>query len=164
VSVRTPPRTEALEGFGRSFKAANAALRRLRGRETHRAGELSYAQYSLLFALCDGVPRSLRELALAADVSPATAAEMLDALAAAGLVERNRSTEDKRVVLTWLTVHGQSVIEERRASYEPRWRAALKQFSAEELDTAAAVLEQVGAMFDEIGADADPPASASDSA
>jgi DNA-binding MarR family transcriptional regulator len=131
----------------------------LRGRETHRAGELSYAQYSLLFALCDGVPRSLRELALAAGVSPATAAEMLDALAAAGLVERNRSTDDKRVVLTALTEHGQAVIEGRRARYEPRWRAALKQFSAEELDTAAAVLEQVGAMFDEIADEADPYAS-----
>jgi DNA-binding MarR family transcriptional regulator len=150
MSVRTDSRTEALEAFGRSFKAANAALRRLRGRETHRAGELSYAQYSLLFALCDGVPRSLRELALAADVSPATAAEMLDALAGAGLVERNRSTDDKRVVLTSLTDHGQAVIEERRARYEPRWKAALQRFSAEELHTAAEVLEQVGAMFDEI--------------
>jgi DNA-binding MarR family transcriptional regulator len=156
MSVRTASRTEALEGFGRSFKAANAALRRLRGRETHRGGELSYAQYSLLFALCDGVPRSLRELALAADVSPATAVEMLDALAAAGLVERNRSTEDKRVVLTSLTDHGKAVVEERRARYEPRWRAALKQFTAEELVTAAAVLEQMGAMFDEIAEGADP--------
>ena len=157
MSVRTASRTEALEALGRSFKGAHAALRRLRGRETHRAGELSYAQYSLLFALCDGVPRSLRELALSAGVSPATAAEMLDALEAAELVERNRSTDDKRVVLTALTDHGQAVIEERRARYEPRWRAALKQFTAEELYTAAAVLEQVGAMFDEIADEPDAP-------
>lgn len=155
MSVRAASRTEALEAFGRSFKGANAALRRLRGRETHRAGELSYAQYSLLFALCDGVPRSLRELALAAGVSPATAAEMLDALGAAGLVDRNRSIDDKRVVLTSLTDHGQALIQERRARYEPRWRTALKQFSAEELQTAAAVLEQVAAMFDEIADEAD---------
>ena len=155
MSVRSASRTEALEVFGRSFKGANAALRRLRGRETHHADELSYAQYSLLFALCDGVPRSLRELALAAGVSPATAAEMLDALAAAGLADRNRSTDDKRVVLTSLTDHGQAVIEERRGRYEPRWRAALKQFSAEELQTAAAVLDQVAVMFDEIADEAD---------
>lgn len=155
MSVASISRSEALEEFGRSFKAANGALRRLRGRETHRAGELSYAQYSLLFALRDRAPRSLRELALTADVSPATAAEMLDALAAAGLVERNRSTDDKRVVLTALTDHGHAVIEKRRARYEPRWRAALKRFSAEELLTAAAVLEQVGAMFDEIAGEPD---------
>ncbi len=150
MSVRAASRTEALEGFGRSFKAANAALRRLRGRETHRPGELSYAQYGLLFGLCDGLPRSLRELALQADVSPATAGEMLDSLAEARLVERIRSAEDKRVVLTSLTDRGQALIDERRARYEPRWRMSLKDFSAEELRTAAAVLDRVREMFDDL--------------
>jgi DNA-binding MarR family transcriptional regulator len=150
MSVTTASRTDALQTFGRAFKAANAALRRMRGRETHHPGELSYAQYGLLFGLCDGVPRSLRELALVADVSPATAAEMLDSLAAARLVERIRSAEDKRVVLTSLTDRGRDLIEERRARYEPRWRAALEEFSEEELLTAAAVLDRVGAMFDEL--------------
>ena len=150
MSVRTASRIEALEAFGRSLKAANAALRRLRGREQHRTGELSHAQYGLLFGLCDGVPRSLRELALAADVSPATAAEMLDSLAAAGLVERERSAEDKRVVLTSLSERGRALIDERRARYEPRWRAALAEFSDEELLTAAAVLDGVRTMWDEL--------------
>jgi DNA-binding MarR family transcriptional regulator len=122
----------------------------MRGRETHHPGELSYAQYGLLFGLCDGVPRSLRELALSADVSPATAAEMLDSLAGAGLVERIRSVEDKRVVLTSLTERGHALVDERRARYERRWRAALKQFSDQELLTAAAVLDRVRAMFDEV--------------
>lgn len=150
MSIRAPSRAEALETFGRSFKAANAALRRLKARQTHEPGELSHAQYSLLFGLCDGEPRSLRELALAADVSPATAAEMLDSLAEAGLVERTRSTEDKRVVLTSLSGRGRAVVDERRARYEPRWRAALDEFSEQELLSAAAVLDRVRAMFDEL--------------
>jgi DNA-binding MarR family transcriptional regulator len=75
---------------------------------------------------------------------------MLDSLAAAGLVERIRSVEDKRVVLTSLTERGRALINERRARYERRWRAALKQFSDEELLTAAAVLDRVRAMFDEL--------------
>ena len=107
----------------------------------------------MLFALRDGVPRSLRELALAADVSPATAAEMLDALATTGLVERVRSTEDKRVVLSSLTERGQAVVDERRARYEPRWRAALEEFSADELLTAATVLERVRTMFDDLASE-----------
>jgi hypothetical protein len=61
------------EQFGHSFKTAMAALRRLRGRETHRPGELSYAQYGLLFGLAAGGALSAGELALAADVSPASA-------------------------------------------------------------------------------------------
>ncbi|MBV8734587.1 MAG: MarR family transcriptional regulator [Solirubrobacterales bacterium] len=150
MSVITSSRTDALEELARAFKAATAALRRLRGRETHRPGELSYAQYGLLFGLCDGTPRSLRELASAADVSPATAAEMLESLAASGLVARIRSAEDKRVVLTSLTDRGRALIDERRARYEPRWRAALQDFSEEELLTAAGVLERVRAIFDEV--------------
>ncbi len=153
MSTRTASRTESLEAFGRAFKGATAALRRLRGRETHHPGELSYAQYGLLFGLCDGVPRSQRELALSADVSPATAAEMLDSLASAGLVERIRSAEDKRVVLNSLTDRGQALIDGRRARYEPRWRAALERFSDEELHIASAVLAQVRDMFDDLAAD-----------
>jgi DNA-binding MarR family transcriptional regulator len=153
MTVRTSSRTEALDTLGRAFKGADAALRRLRGRETHRPGELSYAQYGLLFGLCDGAPRSLRELATTADVSPATAAEMLDSLAAWGLVERIRSAEDKRVVLTSLTDRGRELIDGRRARYERRWRTALEQFTDDELLTAAAVLEHVRAMFDEVAQD-----------
>jgi DNA-binding MarR family transcriptional regulator len=149
VSVASRERTEAVATFASAFKGLMAAQRRMRGRESHRPGELTFAQYGLLFGLCDGVPRSARELALAADVSPATATEMLDALAAAGLVERIRSTEDKRIVLSSLTDRGREVVDERRARYEPRWRAALAEFTDDELLGAAAVLGRLREMFDE---------------
>jgi DNA-binding MarR family transcriptional regulator len=140
--------TEALEAVGHAFKAASAAVRRMRSRELHHPGALGHAQYGLLFGLSNGASQSARELAVAADVSPATATEMLDALAAAGLVERTRSLDDKRIVLTSLTERGKALIDERRARYEPRWRAALEGFSAEELLTAARVLEAVRELFD----------------
>lgn len=148
-------RTETVEALGRAFKGAIAALRRLRGRELHHPGELNYAQYGLLFGLRDAGSLSARELALAADVSPATATEMLDLLAAAGLVERTRSEVDRRIVLTRLTDRGRSLVEERRTRFEPRWRAAFEQFSDEELTTAAAVLESVRRLFDELAASDD---------
>jgi DNA-binding MarR family transcriptional regulator len=143
-------RREALDAFGQSFKTTNAALRRLRGRESHHPDELSYAQFNLLFTLCERAPLSLRELAHAAGVSPATAAEMLDPLETAGLVERARSTDDRRITLITLSARGETIVDERRARYEPRWRAALKQFDGQELLTAAAVLDSVRAMFDEL--------------
>jgi DNA-binding MarR family transcriptional regulator len=149
MTLEAVGRTEALQALGRAFKGTVAALRRLRARETQRPGELSYAQYGLLFGLWDGEAKSSRELALAADVSPATAAEMLDALAAAGLVERIRSQEDKRIVLTSLTDRGREVVERRHAAYEPRWHAAIERFSEEELLTAAEVLDALRRMFDE---------------
>jgi DNA-binding MarR family transcriptional regulator len=138
------------EQFAQSFKAATAAVRRLRGRETHRPGELSHAQYGLLFSLAAGEALSAGELALAADVSPASATQMLDALERAGLVKRVRSGTDKRVVLTSLTERGREVVETRRALFEPRWRAALAEFSDQDLLTAAAILDRISEMFEEL--------------
>jgi DNA-binding MarR family transcriptional regulator len=151
------------ELVGRSFKSAMAAVRRLRGRDTHRPGTISYAQYGLLFGLGEHGRLSARELACTADVSAATVTQMLDSLAAAGLVDRVRSENDKRIVLTSLTERGRAVIEQRRVSLEPRWRAALADFSDQELRTTAAVLDRLRELFDEFAAysieDALPAAS-----
>ena len=140
--------TDAITQVGLSFKRMMVAFRRLRGRETQRPDELSYAQYGLLGALSDGGEMSARELALAADLSPATVTEMLEALTAAGLVARMRSQQDKRVVLTSLTERGRELVADRHARWEPRWRASLAEFSDPELLTAAAVLERVAEMLD----------------
>ncbi|MGO9752251.1 MAG: MarR family winged helix-turn-helix transcriptional regulator [Solirubrobacteraceae bacterium] len=136
------------ELLGRSFKRAMAAVRRLRGRETHNPGGLSNAQYGLLFGLAGDCRMSARDLADAADLTPATVTQMLDHLAATGLVQRTRSEQDKRVVLTALTPRGQALVEERRARIEPLWRAALSPFSNAELLTAAAVLDRLAEHFD----------------
>lgn len=143
-----PPETPIAE-VGRAFKAATAALRRLRGRETHRPGQLSYAQYGLLFGLAGKAEMSAKELAEAADLTPGTVTQMLEALEASGLVQRTRSETDKRVVLTKLTRRGQQTVDERRAKLEPAWRAALDGFDDEQLHAAAAVLNALAEHFDQ---------------
>ena len=169
------PANAELDGFeqlGRSFKAAMVAMRRLRGRDTHRAGELSYAQYGLLFGLAERGELSAGELACTAALAPATVSQMLDGLAAAGLVERVRSERDKRVVLISLSERGRAVVDRRRSHFEGRWRNALAEFSEEELRTAAVVLDRLRAMLDEFSeqpapgaadiADYDPPVKSVD--
>jgi MarR family transcriptional regulator, organic hydroperoxide resistance regulator len=147
-------RGAAADAVGRSFKGAVAAMRRMRGRRLVH-GELSDAQYGLLFGLCERDAASLSELAYSADVSPASATEMLDALEKNGLVQRERSERDRRLVLISLTDRGRQLVEERRAKYAPRWRAALSEFSEDELLTASAVLDSLRRFFDE-RADDDP--------
>lgn len=154
-------RPEALEQLGRSFKGAMAAVRRLRGRETHRPGELSFAQYGLLFGLGEGGELSVRDLALTADLAPATVTQMLDSLEAAGLVERVRSQRDRRVVLISLTERGAELVTARRARFEPLWRRALDEFGEEQLLTAAAVLDRLRELFYDV-ADAEPALPAED--
>jgi DNA-binding MarR family transcriptional regulator len=67
-----------------------AAVRRLRGRETHRPGELTDAQYGLLFCLRDQSEMSVRDLACAADLSPASVTEGIFRYWKCPLVKRNR--------------------------------------------------------------------------
>jgi DNA-binding MarR family transcriptional regulator len=144
-----PASQEALDAVGQSLAALLAAARRLRGRETHRSGQLSYAQYGLLFNLAEAaLELSSTELARQAALSPATVAQMLDGLEAAGLVVRRRAEHDKRVVLTSLTPRGAEVVAERRAQLDPCWRAMLSDFDEDELRHAAAVMERVGGFFD----------------
>jgi DNA-binding MarR family transcriptional regulator len=148
-----PGHEEPSRRLGLSFKAAMGSVRRLRGRETHKPGDLSFAQYGLLFGLEDKAELSTRELATMADLSAATATQMLDHLEASRLVARVRSEQDKRVVLVSLTASGRDAIMARKARFQCRWEEALAEFSDDELVVAAAVLDRLGAMFDEIPAD-----------
>ncbi len=149
----TATREAAAAQLGASFRGLLAAVRRLRSRETRNPNGLSDAQYQLLFGLRahDRLPSG--ELACLAGLSPAATAEMLEGLASAGLVRRVRSETDRRVVLTSLTERGQSLLEARHAKIAPLWDDALAKFSDDELRAAAAVLDSLHAMFDDIPPD-----------
>jgi DNA-binding MarR family transcriptional regulator len=144
------PREVAVTQLGTSFKRAMTAVRRLRGRETHRPGAPSFAQYQLLFALSDRNGLSSGELAAACDLSPASVTGMLDALVEHGLVTRNRLTTDRRVVTCFLTSEGSRLVADRRAEFQGRWDGVLADFNPEQLELAAAVLERIAGMFDEL--------------
>jgi DNA-binding MarR family transcriptional regulator len=148
-----PAQEDPLSQVGRSFKAAMGAVRRLRGRETQRLDQLSYAQYGLLFGLADQPEMSASRLAEVADLTPATVTQMLDHLEAGGLVARTRSERDKRVVLVTLTEPGRKLIASRRTRFERLWREALAEFDDDQLRSAAAVLDRLRAMFDDFPRD-----------
>jgi MarR family transcriptional regulator, organic hydroperoxide resistance regulator len=133
-----------------SFKTLMGAVRRLRGRETHSPGELSNAQFQLLFGLREGRLLSGGELACVAGLSPATTTQMLDGLETAGLVVRERSLQDRRKVMTSLTERGHALVEERHARFAPMWQQALAGFSDDELATAGAVMDKLGELFDQL--------------
>ncbi len=135
--------------LGEAFKAVTVAMRRLRGRQSqYRDGKLSYAQMSLLFGLDCQHAVSARDLAESVVLSPATVTQMLEALEAEGLVVRERSADDRRVVLTRLTDHGQELMGAHRSEMQTRWRATLGHFDDKQLDTAADVLSALAAMFE----------------
>jgi MarR family transcriptional regulator, organic hydroperoxide resistance regulator len=158
---RSQPGTGTPYGdLGLAFKRAMVAVRRLRGRETHRSDQISYAQYGLLFGLAGMCERSARDLAEHADLSPATVTQMLESLEVQGLVTRIRSEQDRRVVLSSLTERGEQLVAERHAQMEPRWRAALAGFDDSELLVAARVLDRLADHFNALLDDDAPPTGA----
>ncbi len=148
ASSTATERERASTELGRALRAVMAAARRLRGRDAQRPGEVSYAQYSLLFALAEHGELPAGELACVAALSPASVTEMLDHLAGMGLVVRTRSERDRRVVVSRLADAGQAVVAARHARIAPQWDAALAEFSEEQLRAAAAVLERLREFFE----------------
>ena len=146
-------RDEAVAQLDAAFKGLMGAVRRLRGRDTHRPGELSFAQYHLLLALSEHSELSTTQLAAAADLAPATVTQMLDGLVEMRLVERTRSASDRRIVTCTITVPGRELIAKKRRRWERRRREALSEFDTADLAAAAAVIDRLRAMFDEIDAE-----------
>jgi MarR family transcriptional regulator, organic hydroperoxide resistance regulator len=138
------------EALGQALKGAIAAARRLRGRETQRAGEVAHAQYALLFELAERGAMGAGELATAAELAGATVTVMLDHLEQAGLVVRERSERDRRVVVSRLTSAGQERVAARRERLAPLWNAAIGEFDADELRVATRVLDRVRAFFEQL--------------
>ena len=148
--MKATRQAQSTDAVGDALRGLLAASRRLRGRETHHQGRLSFAQYGLLFSLAAADELSASELARNADLKPATVTQMLDLLESAGLIARRRDERDRRVVLTSLTPAGAAVVEERRAQIDPLWRAALEDFDEDELRAAAAVKSRIAGFFDEL--------------
>jgi DNA-binding MarR family transcriptional regulator len=147
------PRDEELPQRGSAYKGAMAGIRRLRGRDTHRPGELSLAHYLPPSGLAKRDELPAGALALAADQSPATVTQTLDSLAEIGLIERTRSERDRRVVNRTLTTRRRELLTERHARPEQRRQAELAEFSTQERATAAAVLDRLRAHYDNLSTD-----------
>lgn len=143
-----PERAAELLALGAAFRGVFAALRRLRGRDTHLPGmELSHAQCELLFELDERGELSVGELAAAAQLTPATVTQMLEHLAEHGHVQRSRLQSDRRVVVSRLTAGGRRELERKRLSGRRRWEAALADVDLAEIQAATRVLTRLQAVF-----------------
>lgn len=149
-SVNAAQREAALTKLGTAYTGVARAQRRLRGRDAMQPGRLTAPQVNLLQPLAEAGPMSSGQLAEAAGLTPATTTHMLDQLAVAGVVERKRQENDKRVVITRLTDEGERLLSERVAEIGLAWAAALEGFDAEHLDNAADVIAAICKFVDNL--------------
>jgi DNA-binding MarR family transcriptional regulator len=141
------PQIEALRS---ALAHMTGAERRLRGRDHNRPGELTFAQIRALAALGREREMTAGELARSADLNPASVTAMLDHLEEAGIVERHRSTTDRRVCNVSLTDDGWKLLEHKLAGWQQRWEEKLAGVSDDDLQTTARVVGQVTGLYDEI--------------
>jgi DNA-binding MarR family transcriptional regulator len=143
-------RIDALQKLGHAYAGLARAQRRLRGRDAMQPGRLTAPQVNLLQPLAEDGPMSSGQLAEAAGLTPATTTHMLDQLAVAGVVERRRQEDDKRVVITSLTAEGSRMLSERVDEMQLAWAGALDGFDATELENASEVLGAVCRFVDDL--------------
>ena len=142
ASAPAKSREEAVASLRGAFREFARALVRMRGRDTHTApGQMTTAQYELLAELARRGACSAADLAGAAELSAPTVAQQLEHLAVGGYVERERSTDDRRVVVTKLTPKGRKAIERKHKHWEARWECALHGLDEAEIEAAAKALE-----------------------
>jgi DNA-binding MarR family transcriptional regulator len=147
-----PPvnRTESVDELRRALRDFLAAQRRLRGREAQRPGELSFSQYAVLRVLADRGEHSAGELAVAADLTPASITKMLDGLSKANLLERVRDEKDRRRVGVRITDEGCAAFEEKDHQLTQAWRAELANLDTDEVEAMVAAMRRLAALFDVI--------------
>lgn len=126
------------------------AERRLRARDQHRPDGLTIAQIRALMALHDTDELPAGQLAKRADLNPASMTAMLDHLERDGVIERRRSTEDRRMCFVSLTAEGRALVEAKRAGWQQMWRERFADTPATELAAAAAAMRAVAELFDAI--------------
>jgi DNA-binding MarR family transcriptional regulator len=147
VSAIAQQRDQLIDEVRAALSELLGAERRLRARDQHRPGRVTYAQLRALMALRDG-ERTAGALAEAANCNPASTTAMLDHLEAAGVIERRRDATDRRVCLVALTDDGRRLVEEKRASSQEIWQERFGASSQADLHAAAQAMRTIAEMLD----------------
>src|SRR3954471_11425390 len=118
------PTVDELDLFSAALDEFLRATRSARGRlaaSDEAGGELSLSQYHLLAPLSRCETRlTLGELADQAGVAPPTASRVVGAMVPAGLVARERATDDRRRVDLRITDDGRRRVERKHARITQR--------------------------------------------
>lgn len=143
-------RRPSIEELRLALTQMSGAERRLRGRDHSRPGELTHAQLRALATLGRERELTAGQLAKRADLNPASVTAMLDQLEAANVVQRHRSTTDRRVCNVSLTPQGWELLERKLAYWHSLWEEKFSGFSDSELEAAGRVIQQVTELYDHL--------------
>ncbi|WP_042425457.1 MarR family winged helix-turn-helix transcriptional regulator [Streptacidiphilus anmyonensis] len=147
---RTPTHDQALDQLARAAYSLSAADARLRGRATRTPGALSLTHARALRVLAESGPLPVGQLAAATETTGAATTQLVNGLATAGYVTRERPANDKRSVLVTLTDAGRRRHQERQAILTQSLDTALAHHDDDALATATDVLRHLAAIYDQL--------------
>ncbi|MCW3006778.1 MAG: putative transcriptional regulator [Solirubrobacterales bacterium] len=149
MTAGTTSRADAIDAVAVTLLPRASRLTRLLLRAGDRA--LSRTEAGLLSTLLDG-PRRITELAETEALAQPTVTQLVDRLQGRGLVARERSATDGRVVLVSLSAEGREQLQVARAQYRALLRDTVQELSDEELNQLAAASETLGRLVETLQA------------
>jgi DNA-binding MarR family transcriptional regulator len=127
--MRLSPNAELRQLFKSMRRIARAI--EIHSRRLDRELDLTLPQHVVLAAVRDLGEVTGRAISHEADVSPATVVGILDKLEAKGLIERYRSTRDRRIVHTRITAQGEQALARAPVPLGARFEGAFLALDAE---------------------------------
>jgi DNA-binding MarR family transcriptional regulator len=145
MSLDGKSRAEAIDLVATTLAPRASRLTRLLMRSGSH--ELSRTEVGALLTLLEG-PRRITELAATEALAQPTVTQLVDKLQERGLVERERSGEDGRVVLVAISARGREQLEALRSRAREVMREILSELSDAELDDLVAAGETLGRLVE----------------
>jgi MarR family 2-MHQ and catechol resistance regulon transcriptional repressor len=140
--VSDPSVETAVAAYVKLLRATRSVLGRVERRLT--AHGLTPTQLGVLEAILHKGPQTHRDLGRRVLTSAANMTDVIDKLAARGLVVRRRSPDDKRQVRVDLTECGRELIQELFPRHANDIALAMAGLSSEQLETLGALLRDLG--------------------
>ncbi|MBN2026042.1 MAG: MarR family transcriptional regulator [Actinobacteria bacterium] len=121
------------------------------GGEDAEAAELTFSQIMLLMDLRRSGTSSMGELSRRLRINQGVATRMVDRLLEKGMVERERDTDDRRVVLVSATKKGSSIVQDVERLNREKMTELFKLVPKKERADLLALLKEIEKQFEKEG-------------
>lgn len=105
--------------------------------------DFTFTQWIVLMAVRDGIATTAAEVARHLDHDPGATTRLIDQLEERSLLERKRSSDDRRVVRLSITPAGKAVARMLLPRIVEFWNATLKDFSREDFAQLVALMTRL---------------------